>query len=136
MRCKREKKSLRKLMLHVFSLLDLSINASREKAELPKGDMWSVHKFGGTCVGTSERIENVAEIIVSDTSERKLVVVSAMSKLTDMMYDLINRAQSRDDSYVSALDNVEGDTLLIFLSKLHDDINNLKAMLRAIYIGD
>ncbi|KAJ6379545.1 hypothetical protein OIU76_016229 [Salix suchowensis] len=109
--------------------------------------MWSVHKFGGTCVGSSERIQNVAQVIVQDSSEGKLVVVSAMSKVTDMMYDLINKAQARDDSYVSAVDAVfekhkltamdllDGDDLASFLSRLHHDINNLKAMLRAIYIA-
>ncbi|GAY58009.1 hypothetical protein CUMW_183800 [Citrus unshiu] len=66
--------------------------------------MWSVHKFGGTCVGTSQRIKNVGEIIVNDDTERKLIVVSAMSKVTDMMYDLIYKAQLRNDSYLSALD--------------------------------
>jgi hypothetical protein len=98
-------------------------------------------------VGSSERIKNVADIIVNDDSERKLVVVSAMSKVTDMMYDLIDKAQSRDESYISALDAVlekhkstaldllEGDDLARFLSRLHHDISNLKAMLRAIYIG-
>ncbi|XP_073285930.1 bifunctional aspartokinase/homoserine dehydrogenase 1, chloroplastic-like isoform X2 [Primulina huaijiensis] len=117
------------------------------KAQLPKGDTWSIHKFGGTCVGNSERIQNVANIIVKDESERKLVVVSAMSKVTDMMYDLIYKAQSRDDSYVIALEAVlqkhkltavdllEGDELANFLVRLHDDINNLKAMLRAIHIA-
>ncbi|KAL9225119.1 hypothetical protein vseg_001079 [Gypsophila vaccaria] len=124
-----------------------AVESSTEKVELPKGDMWSVHKFGGTCVGTSDRIKNVAEIVVNDNSERKLVIVSAMSKVTDMMYDLIHKAQSRDDAFLSALDVVlekhtltakdmlEGDDLLCFLSKLHDDISNLKAMLRAIYIA-
>nr|GMD04507.1 bifunctional aspartokinase/homoserine dehydrogenase, chloroplastic-like [Ipomoea batatas] len=121
--------------------------ASAEKTQLPKGDSWSVHKFGGTCVGSSERIQNVADVISKDTSERKLIVVSAMSKVTDMMYDLIYKAQSRDDLYTSALDAVhekhkltavdllDGSDLAAFLSKLHDDINNLKAMLHAIYIA-
>lgn len=120
---------------------------SVEKVRFPKGDFWSVHKFGGTCVGSSQRIRNVAQIIVNDDSERKLVVVSAMSKVTDMMYDLIYKAQSRDDSYIAALDSVlekhkltavdllEGGDRAIFLSRLYHDINNLKAMLRAIYIG-
>ena len=120
---------------------------SIERANLPKGDMWSVHKFGGTCVGSSKRIRNVADIILNDVSERKLVVVSAMSQVTDMMYDLIYKARSRDDSYISALDDVfekhkitasdllDGDDLERFQSQLLHDINNLKAMLRAIYIG-
>lgn len=127
--------------------LDLSLDNSVENGHLPKGDSWAVHKFGGTCVGNSERIKDVADVVVKDDSERKLVVVSAMAKVTDMMYDLIHRAQSRDDSYLSALDAVlekhrstalellDGDELSSFLARLHDDINNLKAMLRAIYIG-
>lgn len=118
-----------------------------EEAQFPKGDTWSVHKFGGTCVGNSQRIKNVAHIIIKDPSERKLIVVSAMSKVTDMMYDLIDKAQSRDDSYVFAVDSVlekhrstaldllEGNDLANFLSRLDADISNLKAMLRAIYIG-
>lgn len=118
-----------------------------EGAQLPRGDTWSIHKFGGTCVGTSERIRNVANIVANDESERKLVVVSAMSKVTDMMYGLIHKAQVRDDSYNIALDAVlekhkataidllEGDDLADFLARLHQDINNLRAMLRAIYIG-
>ncbi|KAL6965246.1 Bifunctional aspartokinase/homoserine dehydrogenase 1, chloroplastic [Sarracenia purpurea var. burkii] len=120
---------------------------SVQKDLLPKGDTWSVHKFGGTCVGSSQRIQNAVQIIINDVSERKLVVVSAMSKVTDMIYDLVYKAQSRDDSYIAALDAVlekqrltaldllEGDDLGGFLSQLHHDINNLKAMLRAIYIA-
>lgn len=127
---------------------DISVDKLTEEAQIPKGQMWSVHKFGGTCVGTSQRIKNVGEIIVNDDTERKLIVVSAMSKVTDMMYDLICKAQSRNDSYLSALDAVfekhqltahdllDGDELAGFLSRLHHDINNLKAMLRAIYIGN
>ncbi|KAI3878928.1 hypothetical protein MKX03_037325 [Papaver bracteatum] len=138
----------RSLCGRVFaSVADISLEKSVEAVSLPKGDMWSIHKFGGTCVGTSERIQKVAEIIVNDSSEGKVVVVSAMSKVTDMMYNLINKAQSRDDSYIAALDDVlekhkltahellEGNDLLKFISRLHDDIGNLKAMLRAIYIA-
>ena len=112
-----------------------------------KGDTWSIHKFGGTCVGTAQRIQNVANIVMDDISERKLVVVSAMSKVTDMMYDLVEKAQSRDDSYISvldavyekhkltALDMLDGDELNSFLSTLGRDVTCLKEMLRAMYIG-
>nr|XP_027190637.1 bifunctional aspartokinase/homoserine dehydrogenase 2, chloroplastic-like isoform X3 [Cicer arietinum] len=129
------------------ALVDVSVDVAVEEKKLPKGDTWSVHKFGGTCVGSSARINNVAEVIINDDSERKLVVVSAMSKVTDMMYDLIHKAQSRDESYKSALDAVaekhsltahdlfDGPDLATFLSNLHQDISNLKAMLQAIYIA-
>ncbi|XP_058215015.1 bifunctional aspartokinase/homoserine dehydrogenase, chloroplastic-like [Rhododendron vialii] len=129
------------------SVADVVRETPIEKVQLPKGETWSVHKFGGTCVGSSDRIRNVAEIIQNDDSERKLVVVSAMSKVTDMMYDLIDKAQSRDDSYIAALDAVlekhrltaldllQVDDLANFLSRLHHDIDNLKAMLHAIYIA-
>ncbi|XP_015696043.1 bifunctional aspartokinase/homoserine dehydrogenase 1, chloroplastic isoform X2 [Oryza brachyantha] len=125
----------------------VSVEQAEASAHLPKGDMWSVHKFGGTCMGTSQRIQNVADIILRDPSERKLVVVSAMSKVTDMMYNLVNKAQSRDDSYITALDEVfekhmaaakdllGGEDLARFLSQLHADVSNLKAMLRAICIA-
>lgn len=128
-------------------MADVVRETSVEEVQLPKGETWSVHKFGGTCVGSSDRIRNVAEIIQNDDSERRLVVVSAMSKVTDMMYDLIDKAQSRDDSYIAALDAVlekhrltaldllQVDDLANFLSRLHHDIDNLKAMLHAIYIG-
>ncbi|KAM3323954.1 bifunctional aspartokinase/homoserine dehydrogenase 1, chloroplastic [Capsicum chacoense] len=123
------------------------LDGATENIQLPRGDIWSVHKFGGTCVGNSERIRNVADVIIQDQSEGKLVVVSAMSKVTDMMYDLINKAQSRDESYLTALDAVlekhkltaidllDGDELASFLSHIHHDVNNLKSMLRAIYIA-
>ncbi|KAH7861608.1 hypothetical protein Vadar_028344 [Vaccinium darrowii] len=129
------------------SVADVVRETSVEKIQLLKGDTWSVHKFGGTCVGSSDRIRNVAEILQNDDSERKLVVVSAMSKVTDMMYNIIDKAQSRDDSYIPALDAVlekhrltaldllQADDLAIFLSQLHHDLDNLKAMLRAIYIA-
>ncbi|KAI4355464.1 hypothetical protein L6164_004237 [Bauhinia variegata] len=129
------------------SFTDISLDVSVEDNKLPRGETWSVHKFGGTCVGSSLRIKNVADIIINDDSERKLVVVSAISKVTDMMYDLIDKAQSRDESYISLLDAVlqkhsstahellDGDDLASFLSQLNHDISNLKAMLRAIYIA-
>lgn len=133
--------------MQFYAMADVSPSVLVEEQQLQKGETWSVHKFGGTCMGSSQRIKNVGDIVLEDDSERKLVVVSAMSKVTDMMYELINKAQSRDESYVSSLDAVlekhsltahdllDGDGLATFLSQLHHDISNLKAMLRAIYIG-
>jgi aspartokinase/homoserine dehydrogenase 1 len=120
----------------------------RKEQVLPRGASWAVHKFGGTCVGSFERIQNVAKIIVEDSSIRKVAVVSAMSKVTDMMYELLRKAQARDESYNSALDAVftkhketavalleDGEDLKKFLGFLEADIQNLRAMLKAICIG-
>ncbi|KAK1295955.1 hypothetical protein QJS10_CPB15g00189 [Acorus calamus] len=146
--CLSTKGRTKKLNKHIIiSAADVCLDRSVVEADLQKEGMWSVHKFGGTCMGTAKRIQNVAEIILNDASEKKLVVVSAMSKVTDMMYNLIDKAQSRDDSYVTALDDVfekhkltandllEGESLALFLSQLQRDVSNLKAMLRAIYIA-
>ncbi|XP_051139168.1 bifunctional aspartokinase/homoserine dehydrogenase 1, chloroplastic-like [Andrographis paniculata] len=142
-----ERDSFKSNLFSSVTSADSSLDEAVQGAQLPKGDSWSIHKFGGTCVGTSERIRNVANIVVKDESERKLVVVSAMSKVTDMMYDLVHKAQARDDSYIEALDAVfekhkatahdliAGDDLSSFLERLQEDINNLKAMLRAIFIA-
>ncbi|PWZ36532.1 hypothetical protein Zm00014a_004513 [Zea mays] len=125
----------------------ISVEQDEVNTYLPKGDMWSVHKFGGTCMGTPKRIQCVANIVLGDSSERKLIIVSAMSKVTDMMYNLVQKAQSRDDSYAIALaevfekhmtaakDLLDGEDLARFLSQLHSDVSNLRAMLRAIYIA-
>ncbi|KAG2597178.1 hypothetical protein PVAP13_5KG198800 [Panicum virgatum] len=125
----------------------ISVEQDDVNTYLPKGDMWSVHKFGGTCMGTPQRIQSVADIVLSDSSERKLVIVSAMSKVTDMMYNLVHKAQSRDDSYMIALEEVfekhmaaakdllDGEDLASFLSQLHSDVSSLRAMLSAIYIA-
>ncbi|XP_071731495.1 bifunctional aspartokinase/homoserine dehydrogenase, chloroplastic-like [Rutidosis leptorrhynchoides] len=135
--------------LKVFASVTTDVSTSEVPVKYPvvKGNTWSIHKFGGTCVGTAQRIQNVANIVIEDSSESKLVVVSAMAKVTDMMYDLIEKAQSRDDSYELALDAVfekhnqtardllDGVELTNFLSTLSLDINNLRAMLRAIYIA-
>lgn len=142
-----KKKGELKTPISATILGDLSIDQYTENSSFPKGDAWVVHKFGGTCMGTAQRIRSAANIITSDPSERKLAVVSAMSKVTDMLYMLVQKAQTRDESYISALDDVfekhmltakellSGDGLSGFLSQLSLDIGNLKAMLRAIYIA-
>jgi len=45
-------------------------------------------KFGGTSVGDADRIRNVVEIIKSRKDKKLIVVVSAVSKVTDMLITL------------------------------------------------
>ncbi|MBL8920942.1 MAG: bifunctional aspartate kinase/homoserine dehydrogenase I [Myxococcaceae bacterium] len=57
------------------------------------------HKFGGTSMGTADRIRGVADILVSRKGEQQIVVVSAMSKVTDALIDITRRAAARDPAW-------------------------------------
>jgi aspartate kinase len=50
--------------------------------------MIKVLKFGGTSMGSVEALSNVREIVISDPS-RKVIVVSAMSKVTNLLISWI-----------------------------------------------
>ncbi|MCQ2142940.1 MAG: aspartate kinase [Bacteroidales bacterium] len=60
-----------------------------------------VMKFGGTSVGSPEAIRRTVGIIGGRLSERPLVVVSAMSKVTDLLYSIADNPG--DSSLVDAL---------------------------------
>jgi aspartokinase/homoserine dehydrogenase 1 len=65
-----------------------------------------VHKFGGTSVAGADRYRNVARVVRAEAAShaRQGIVVSAMSKVTDGLLDLVARARSRDESYRGALE--------------------------------
>ena len=46
-----------------------------------------VLKFGGTSVGTAERIKNVASLVLED-GQSKIVVLSAMSGTTNTLLEI------------------------------------------------
>jgi aspartokinase/homoserine dehydrogenase 1 len=60
-------------------------------------------KFGGTSMGNAERIR-VAAKIISEQQERRpvLAVVSAMSKVTDLLLEILRRAEVGDRAAVDA----------------------------------
>lgn len=53
----------------------------------------AVHKFGGSSVATSARIQNVADIITSHTMPNDIIVVSANGKMTDWL-EALHQGQS------------------------------------------
>ena len=54
-----------------------------------------VMKFGGTSMGSAERMRNAAEICAQQRAKRPVVVVvSAMSKVTDLLLDTLSAAES------------------------------------------
>jgi aspartate kinase len=64
-----------------------------------------VLKFGGTSVGKPERMHSVAKLI-SD-SDRKLVVLSAVSGTTNSLVDISNKLLKKDDTAaLQAIDNL------------------------------
>jgi hypothetical protein len=123
----------------------------------PRGEAWAVHKFGGTCVATPERILDAARLMVAGAQEGKYtcVVVSAMGshpsspvKTTDLLINMVTKAANQDAAFLLDLEAVRekhvktatqllgsGPELNQFVSKLSDDMSNLKAMLKAISIG-
>jgi aspartokinase/homoserine dehydrogenase 1 len=65
---------------------------------------WAVHKFGGTSVANHDRYKTVVEILKKDSSPLKGVVVSAMSKVTDRLIELVELAKKQDASYLGKLE--------------------------------
>ncbi len=73
-------------------------------AAVPVSSPWVVHKFGGTSVANADRYRTVAGIMSTETGARKAIVVSAMSKVTDALIELVQLAKLRDESYLSKLE--------------------------------
>ena len=62
-----------------------------------------VMKFGGTSMGSAERIRVAAELVAKERKARPvLVVVSAMSKVTDMLLDTLRHAEAGDQAGLEA----------------------------------
>ena len=60
-----------------------------------------VMKFGGTSMGSAERMRVAARIVSEEHAQRPiLVVVSAMSKITDLLLDTLRRAELGDRAEV------------------------------------
>jgi aspartokinase/homoserine dehydrogenase 1 len=66
---------------------------------------WIVHKFGGTSVANAECYRRVANILISKNTNdvNTAVVVSAMSKTTDSLIELVKTAVKRDSAYEAGL---------------------------------
>jgi aspartokinase/homoserine dehydrogenase 1 len=122
-----------------------------------RGAHWHVHKFGGTCMATGERIRAAAQFVIDDPAENKFVIVSALGskpgnplKVTDLLLNMIKKASQSDAAFLLDLAALQEKHILSakellgedssevkeFVTKLLDDIANLKVMLRAMSIGE
>ncbi len=67
-----------------------------------------IFKFGGTSLGSAERIRSVADIISKGAEEgRIVVVVSAIVRVTDLLLETVNKACHSDGSYRATLEELE-----------------------------
>lgn len=125
-----------------------------KEVTFPRGAQWEVHKFGGTCVASPDRIRDVAQLMLKGDSQR-VMVVSAMGshpsspvKVTDLLLNMVAKAAQQDEAFLLDLAALQqkhldaakallgsGDELNTFVGTLLNDIANLKAMLHAISIG-
>lgn len=77
------------------------------KAEsAPLGDGVKVLKFGGSSVANAENIKKVVEI-VKDSAGKQIVVVSALSKVTDTLIKAGTLASTGDEAYKQELAELE-----------------------------
>ena len=60
-----------------------------------------VLKFGGTSVGTFDAVSRTMDIVASRTDSEVVVCVSALSKVTDLLYAISDAAASGDEEKVN-----------------------------------
>lgn len=65
--------------------------------------MLVVHKFGGTSVGDAARIDSACRLVLSESPDRAVVVVSAMTGVTDRLLAAVAAADSGDPAGSAAI---------------------------------
>ncbi len=103
-----------------------------------------VLKFGGTSVANSESLEHVVEIIKSLADQNIVVVVSALSGITNLLDEMAHMASKGNDNYKIHLTKIEEVHLSIItsfisitkqseiVSFLKSNLNDLEAILESI----
>jgi bifunctional aspartokinase / homoserine dehydrogenase 1 len=104
-------------------------------------------KFGGTSVANAQNIKLVIEIIRQKAKENKLVIVlSALSGVTDMLINTSKKAAAKDETYKNIIDEikqkhfdaiaelVENTNQNQLLIKINSQINQLQTLLDGCYL--
>jgi len=95
-----------------------------------------VLKFGGTSVANSESLSHVIEILKT-SSEKQIVVVSALSGITNSLVQMAEKASAGEDGFQAAIASIEErhlNLILHFIPVTHqsEDISFLKAQLNGL----
>ncbi len=99
------------------------------------------HKFGGTSVANAQRIRAVADILLA-RKEQQVVVVSAMSGVTDALINLVKAASSRGTDWETDLQKLAdrhrdaavellGPQAGPIVARFEGEFSGLKALLQA-----
>jgi len=97
-----------------------------------------VLKFGGTSVGTADSITKVSQIVKDESKEeRVIVVVSAMSQVTNKLLNASNLAATGDESYkeiTKEIENKHFDAIrtLVAIDQQSGVIANVKVLLNRL----
>ena len=84
-----------------------------------------VLKFGGTSVGSSKNIKKIIDIISkNDQQSTQFIVVSAFSKITNLLVEAAQLASIKKSSYISVLEDIKSIHLTI-ISELFPTQNQL-----------
>src|SRR5688572_22758031 len=105
---------------------------------------WNIHKFGGTSVANAECYRRVAQIM--SAGDEKAIVVSAMSKVTDALIQLIELAKKRDETYLIRIEELKqrhfqtvteliGDSRAPVLQSIRKDFEDIQNILHAVQLG-
>jgi len=99
-----------------------------------------VMKFGGTSVGDADRISNAADIIKSNVEKKPVVVVSAVSGITDKLLELANNvSQGKEDEIFNNIKDVHYEILRnleLENSLIEKDIEELSKIINEIKIDN
>ncbi|NDK07782.1 aspartate kinase [Candidatus Gracilibacteria bacterium] len=106
-----------------------------------------VLKFGGTSVGSSEMIKKTAQIVVNTkNNDNVVVIVSAMTKVTNTLIDLCEQIILGDQTkvseiyyslYIKHIDtilDINPDKNSIFYKKLENELINLNNIIKGLII--
>ncbi len=104
---------------------------------------WTVHKFGGSSLADAECFRRVAGIVRGRPAGNLGVVVSAVGGVTDMLFDLIDRASRQQpvDGAMDALRRRHGklaaellgeDEAAPFMAQFEGDLNDIRRILEAL----
>ena len=108
---------------------------------------WVVHKFGGTSVADAERYRHVVTILRKESGARQAIVVSAMSKVTDALLEIVQLATAQRDEYLSRVEALRArhlqtidellppDARAAVTAVIESDFKDIKEILRGVYLS-